>query len=127
MKGEIEPWENPGGNEAGLDLLFYRPFPNRVGVPVYLMQVHKLHEPDLNVWTKIILFAATPSKAIAIPFALLDKEFKQRCNRVNGMLLDRYRLLAAVNHNGKWVPNFLETEIVDWITPRLQTLHRYDA
>ena len=33
MKGEIEPWENPGGNEAGLDLLFYRPFPdNRVGV-----------------------------------------------------------------------------------------------
>ena len=80
-----------------------------------------------NVWTKIILFAATPSKAIAIPFALLDKEFKQRCNRVNGMLLDRYRLLAAVNHNGKWVPNFLETEIVDWITPRLQTLHRYDA
>ena len=98
--------------------LFYRPFPdNRVGVPVYLMQcasgenwVHKLHEPDLNVWTKIILFAATPSKAIAIPFVLLDKEFKQRCNRVNGMLLDRYRLLAAVNHNGKWVPNFLETE-----------------
>ncbi len=135
IKGEIEPWENPGGNEAGLDLLCYRPFSdNRVGVPVYLMQcasgknwIYKLHEPDLNVWTKIILFAAMPRKALAIPFALLDAEFKQRCNRVNGMLFDRYRLLAAVNHNRKWVPDFLETEIVDWITPRLQTLQRYNT
>ena len=135
IKGEIEPWENLSGNEAGLDLLCYRPFPdNRVGVPVYLIQcasgknwIHKLHEPDLNVWTKIILFAATPRKALAIPFALLDEEFKKWCNRVNGMLLDRYRLLTAVNHNRKWVPSSLEAEIVDWVTPRLQTLQRYDG
>ena len=135
IKGEIEPWENPVGNDAGLDILCYRPFPdNRVGIPVYLMQcasgknwVDKLHEPDLNVWTKIILFAAMPRKAFAIPFALLDEEFKQRCNRVNGLLFDRYRLLAAVNHNRKWVPGFLETEIVDWVTPRLQTLQRYNT
>ena len=135
IKGEIEPWENPSGNEAGLDLLCYRPFPdNRAGVPVYLIQcasgknwIHKLHEPDLNVWTKIILFAATPRKALAIPFALLDDEFKQRCNRVDGMLLDRYRLLTAVNYNRKWVPGKLEAEIVDWVTPRLQTLQRYNG
>lgn len=135
IKGEIEFWENPSGNEAGLDLLCYRPFPdNRVGIPVYLMQcasgknwIYKLHEPDLNVWTKIILFAATPRKAFAIPFALLDEEFKKRSNRVDGMLLDRYRLLTAVNHDRKWVPEHLATEIVDWITPRLQTLQRYDG
>ena len=34
------------------------------------------------------------------------------------MLFDRYRLLAAVNHSRKWVPGFLETEIVDWVTPK---------
>ena len=133
-RGDIEPWENPRGKDAGLDLLCYRPFPdNRVGVPVYLMQcasgtnwVSKLHEPDLNVWTKIILFAATPRKAFAIPFALPDKEFKKRCNRVDGMLLDRYRLLAAANHNREWISGSLGQEIIDWVTPRLDTLRRYN-
>lgn len=132
-KGDIEPWENPRGKEAGLDLLCYRPFPdNRVGVPVYLMQcasgknwIDKLHEPDLNIWSKIVLFAATPRKAFAIPFALLDKEFKKRCNRVDGMLLDRYRLLAAANYNKEWISDFLRKEIIDWMCPRVQTLPRY--
>lgn len=134
IKGDIEPWESPDGNDAGLDLLCYRPFPdNRVGIPVYLMQcasgknwIDKLHEPDLNVWTKIIHFAAMPRKAFAIPFALLDDEFRKRCNRINGMLFDRYRILTAVNHDRKWVPSSLETEIVSWITPRLQTLRSYN-
>ena len=55
-KKDIEPWENPDGKDAGLDLLCYRPFPDkRVGIPVYLMQcasgsdwIHKLWQPDLK-------------------------------------------------------------------------------
>ena len=133
-EGNIQPWENPEGNDAGLDLLCYRPFPdNRVGVPVYLMQCasgknwfHKLNEPDLKVWTKMILFVTTPKKAFAIPFALLDEEFREKCNLVDGMLLDRYRLLAAANYNREWVSDSLGQEIIDWVTPRLQTLRRYD-
>ena len=133
IKGDIEPWGNPMGNDAGLDLLCYRPFPdNRVGIPVYLVQCasgkhwnDKLHEPDIKVWTKIILFAATPRKAFAIPFALLDNEFANQCNKVDGMLLDRYRLLAAAKHNAEWVPDLLKGEIIKWITPRLETLQRY--
>ena len=130
--GDVEHWANPGGNEEGLDLLCYRPFPdNRGGVPVYLMQcasgknwIDKLHEPDLNVWTKIILFMEKPRKAFAIPFALLDEEFKRRCNKVGGILLDRYRLLAAANYNKEWVSDSLKDEIIDWVTPRLRTLPR---
>ena len=99
----ITPWENPEGNDAGLDLLCYRPFPdNRAGIPVYLMQCasgknwkFKLKEPDLKTWMKMIDFVAIPRKAFAIPFALPDDEFKSRCNVVDGLLLDRYRLLAA--------------------------------
>ena len=133
-QGDIKPWENPEGNDAGLDLLCYRPFPdNRVGIPVYLVQCasgknwfRKLYEPDLKVWTKMVLFAATPKTAFAIPFALLDDEFKERCNRVDGMLLDRYRLLAAANNNKEWVSDFLREEIIDWMCPRVQTLPRYD-
>ena len=126
----IEPWENPTGNDAGLDLLCYRPFPdNRGGVPAYLMQcasgknwIHKLHTPVLKVWTQMIQFVVTPRKAFSVPFALLDNDFKNRCNRVDGMLLDRYRLLAAANHNKEWVPGSLKDEIIDWVAPRLKTL-----
>lgn len=133
-KGNIKPWENPRGNDAGLDLLCYRPFPDsRIGIPVYLVQCasgknwfRKLYEPDLKVWTKMVLFAATPKTAFAIPFALLDDEFKERCNRVDGMLLDRYRLLAAANYNKEWVSDFLREEIIDWMCPRVETLPRYD-
>ena len=74
--GQIEPWENENTKDAGLDLLFYRPFPDRrVGVPVYLMQcasgenwIDKLHMPNLNTWTKLIVFAAAPKKHL--PFLL---------------------------------------------------------
>ena len=129
-KGEISSWADPDGKDEGLDLLCYRPFPDkRVGVPVYLIQCasgkhwsDKLDEPNLNVWTKIVLFAAKPRKAFAIPFALLEEDFMRTCNQVNGMLLDRYRLLAAARYNGEWVPTCLKTEIIDWIKPRLNAL-----
>ena len=88
--------------------------------------IDKLHEPDLDVWTKIVLFAAKPRKAFAIPFALLEEEFMRRCNQVDGMLLDRYRLLGAGRYNTEWVPDCLKDEIIDWITPRLKTLPCYE-
>lgn len=129
-KKNIAPWENPEGNDAGLDLLCYRPFAdNRVGIPVYLMQcasgknwMYKLNEPNLNTWMKMIDFVATPRKAFAIPFALPNDEFNARCNMVDGMLLDRYRLLAAARYNREWVPTCLKAEIIDWIKPRLNAL-----
>ena len=134
IKGNIEPWANPDRKDGGLDLLCYRPFlDNRGGVPVYLMQCasgkhwsDKLHTPELKVWTKIIEFMAKPRKALAIPFTLIDNEFKAQCNRVDGMLLDRYRILAASNYNIEWVPDSLKEEIINWIAPRLHTLRHYN-
>ncbi len=69
-KGEIVPWSSPMANDAGLDLLCYRPFPdNRVGIPVYLLQCAsgrdwegKLHTPNLRIWTKIVNFTADPKE-----------------------------------------------------------------
>lgn len=134
IKGDIEPWANPDGKDEGLDLVCYRPFTdNRGGFPIYLIQcasgknwIDKIFEPNFRVWTKMILFAGKPGKAFVIPFALPDKEFKNRCNRFGGLLFDRYRLLAAATHNKDWVSDDLNAEIIDWVTPRLQTLPRYD-
>ena len=135
IKGELQPWVHPDKKDGGLDLLLcYQPFlDNRGGIPVYLVQCasgkhwkDKLYTPDLKIWTKIINFMATPRKAFAIPFALPDKEFRARCNQVDGMLLDRYRILAAGNHNTEWISDSLKTAIIDWITPRFQKLRHYD-
>jgi hypothetical protein len=133
-KGDLKTWAKPFAHEAGLDLLCYRPFPDgRVGVPVYLMQCasggdweDKLHTPDLKVWKKIVLFAARPMKAFATPFAFLDDDFRRNCNVVDGMLLDRYRLLAACSSDNDWVSEQLRERIITWANPRITALRRGD-
>lgn len=128
--GSVERWTRPAANEAGLDLLIYQPFnDNRVGIPVYLMQCasgegweDKVHTPVLRIWAKIIDFAASPRKAFAMPFALIDSEFVRICNLVDGMLMDRPRILAAYGAQEAWVSNDLRSEIVDWLHPRVERL-----
>src|SRR5205085_5811090 len=101
--GNVQRWTNNKANEAGLDLLCYKPFiDGRVGVPVFLMQCAsggnwegKLHTPNMQIWKKIVQWASTPKKAFAMPYALPDDEFIEDCNLANGLFLDRYRLLSC--------------------------------
>ena len=118
-------------NEAGLDILCYRPFPDeRTGIPVFLLQCasgahweDKVRTPPLSLWTKIVRFSS-PRKAFAIPFALLDREFSNKSVLVEGMLMDRYRLLSAALHDPDWVPPQLRARLVNWLTPRIKELPR---
>lgn len=133
-KGKIERWSKPTANEAGLDILCYRPFPDgRVGVPVYLLQCAsggdwegKLHTPRLEIWTRLIEFTARPKKAFATPFAFLDDEFIRNCNLVDGMLIDRYRLLSAARYKENWISKELRSRIIDWAAPRIAKLPSRD-
>jgi hypothetical protein len=128
--GRIERWTRRSANEAGLDLLLYRPFPDgRVGIPVFLMQCAsgadwetKLHTPHLGTWSKIVEFAATPKKAFAMPFAMLDDDFPSTCNSVDGLTLDRYRLLAPGRENPAWLSRELRRRIIAWLEPRIGAL-----
>lgn len=128
--GDLAHWTQQKANEAGLDLLCFRPFPDgRVGVPVYMFQCasgadwkKKLKSPDLRVWTKIITFASDPKKAFAMPFALSEKDFTYNTNLVDGLLLDRHRLLSPGLERRDWVPSDLATRLVAWTDPRIQQL-----
>ena len=130
--GNIKRWTSASAKDAELDLLLFRPFSDgRVGIPVYLMQCasganwkDKLRTPCLKTWGKIIEFAATPIKAFAMPFALLDDDFARKCNIVDGMLIDRYRILSATHYKKKWLPPELQRELVDWCKPRIEKLPR---
>jgi hypothetical protein len=128
--GDVPRWAPDSSNEAGLDLLCFRPFHDkRVGIPVYLLQcasgrdwTDKLKTPDLDVWNKIVVFTAKPRRAFAMPFAPPPEEFIQACARVDGMLLDRYRLMSAGRDKDDWLPMDLQKSIVAWLGPRIKKL-----
>ncbi len=118
--------------DAGLDLLLFRPFPDqRGGLPVYLMQcasgqdwATKTNQPNIGLWGKLIDFVTPPQKALAIPFALSDDDFREQSVLVQGLLLDRYRLLAAAKKREGWESSSLKDRIVRWATPRVNQLPR---
>ena len=88
--------------DAGVDLIWHLPFSDgRGGGPTYLCQCasgnnwqHKLSEPNINEWIKIIDFASPPNKAFSVPFSLGERNFRVQSNRFGGLMLDRFRLLA---------------------------------
>ena len=69
---------------------------------------------------------AEKAEAFAMPYALSEREFRQSCNRVNGLLLDRYRLLSAGGDDPNWVSRELQERIVAWLAPRLVRLPHAD-
>ena len=128
--GNVKRWSADSANEAGLDVLCHRPFQDdRAGVPVYLLQCasgrnwdQKLKTPDLAIWTKIVQFTTKPQRAFAMPFALADDDFRYKCVLVEGMLLDRYRLLSAGRSNPDWLSKGLKRDLITWAKPRIKRL-----
>ncbi len=125
--GYVDDYASDQANEAGVDLVWHLPFADsRGGAPVYLAQcasgknwVDKVGKPNINEWTKIIDFAAVPSKAFSLPFSLDDREMRRQSNRAGGLLLDRYRLLAHDVSESKWVPDTLRHDLINWLEPRI--------
>lgn len=130
--GNLRRWTDQDQKDAELDMLCYRPFKDgRVGVPVYLMQCAsggnwegKLHTPRIELWTHIINFASKPKKAFATPFAMTDDVFIRKCMLVDGMLIDRHRILAACGDKKKWLSDKLSKKLIGWTNPRVKTLPR---
>jgi len=132
--GNVPRWTSERQKDAELDMLCYRPFRDgRVGVPVFLMQCAsgvdwktKVNTPQLKVWKRIVEFVAEPKRAFATPFAMDNRRFERQCNLVDGLFLDRYRILAAVIHRKRWIPPDLRSKLVAWSKPRVRALPRRD-
>lgn len=132
-EGELQPWVPEDANEAGLDIVCYRPFADsRPGLPTIFVQCasgkhheHKLGTPNMKEWGKIIRFTAVlPQRSFVTPYVFTDNEFKRVSNKVDGLLLDRVRLLSAGNDGGEWVSADLATNLREWVTPRIAKLER---
>lgn len=113
--------------DAGLDLVLWRPFSDgRIGVPLYLVQCasganweKKRNEPEVDFWRTLIDFAVLPKRALAIPYAISDRDHWISCRRMNGMLFDRFRLLSGGRRQAKWLSTVVTKRIVAWMKPRV--------
>lgn len=128
---EIDLHVDNNANELGLDLLVYRPFgDNQASFPVLMVQCasgknwkSKRHTPDLNIWGKVISFTSAPARGFVVPYAFADEiNFRKLATPVNGVFLDRYRLLGAFNHNQAEVSEDLNNQLLAWITPQLDVI-----
>jgi len=130
LQGDVRAWTPPAAKDAGLDLLCYRPFPDgHVGVPLLMIQCAsgdwnepgKIKTPDIDIWTKIVTFASTPKRAFATHFCFLRDEFRQVAGMVNGVLLDRYRLLGTKAEH-EWASAPLRKKLREWVGARVAKL-----
>lgn len=132
--GNVKRWSKERGKEAGLDLLSFKRFPDgRPGLPAYLWQCAsgkdwdtKLKTPDLRMWGKMVDFTVSPMKGFSMPWAMVEGDFIHNAMLVDGLLLDRHRLLAAGFADRGWLSDELKANLNDWTSARIATLPRLE-
>ncbi|UQY88137.1 hypothetical protein LQE85_02565 [Stenotrophomonas rhizophila] len=116
--------------ELGLDVLLFRNYGDEnASFPIIMMQcasgknwIGKRKTPDLSIWRKIISFNSQPVKGMVIPYAFADdNSFRKESTTVEGIFLDRYRLLSPSGTTA-WVSDELKEEIRNFLAPRVPVL-----
>ncbi len=128
--GDILRWVRRNAKDAGLDILCYRSFEDsRGGIPIFLVQCasgknweRKLSTPDLNVWGNLVQFSSRPKRAFASPFHIVEEEFSMHAGRVQGLVLDRYRLLEPLRTGERFLSRAYSARINRWCRPRVRGL-----
>jgi hypothetical protein len=118
--------------DLGLDLLAFYSFGDmQASSPVLLVQCasgkdwqDKRHTPDTVFWeNKIISFNSRPMRGFAIPFSFAEPlDFRRDAAAVNGVFVDRYRLLKSFTQNNTSVSVPLNTKLTDWMQTRVGQL-----
>lgn len=127
---QVGRWTRPAAKDVGLDVVCEYPFADGAGGrPLYLIQCAtgqnwrtKIGTPNLSVWCKLIDFSNSPIQGFALPFCLDIDDFRQTCCTVNGLMLDRYRL---VDGEPGWESSALAKELIRWTREQVKKLPAY--
>lgn len=118
-------------NEIGLDILAYLEFDDSyAALPVLMIQCasgddwkRKRKTPDLAIWGKIISFISKPTKGFVMPYAFAEPgDFRREATSVEGVFVDRYRLLSPAQAKRAWVSASLNSELVSYVRARVNGL-----
>lgn len=114
-------------NEAGLDILCFRGFGDRNGGFQSLMVQcatgssdweKKRKEPDLAIWRNAVELPVVPTRALALPFALDERRFKESTIIVEGPVLDRFRILEPSKRGMEWLSAEMNDDLFNWCKAR---------
>ncbi|MCC6486911.1 MAG: hypothetical protein IT364_05365 [Candidatus Hydrogenedentes bacterium] len=115
-------------NELGLDLLAYYSYGDvHASLPVLLVQCAsgdnwrtKRHTPDLGLWRTIVSFNSCPVRGMVMPFAYANsQDHRKHTKAVDGVFVDRLRLLGGFLRNATAVSAALDAKLVAWVQPLL--------
>jgi hypothetical protein len=128
--GNLDDWAPEKGKDGELDVACVFEFPDARGSHmVYLTQCasgknwpSKLHTPRLEMWQKLIDFTVQPARCFTMPYALSDRQFRTNALTVQGLFLDRLRLLVPGRDNRTWLPQELSRQIEHWVATRVESL-----
>lgn len=134
IPGAVKTWISAYAKDEGLDLVCTKPFnDDQGGRPAFFIQCAsgsnwsgKIHTPDPEVWRRVIDFTTIPQRGMSMPFALSETDFKRFAGRVNGVMLDRFRLSTpAYEGDTDWLTAELKKEILAWMRRRVGKLPVY--
>ena len=132
--GNLARWLSDDAQDGGLDVLAWLPFNDERPDQLFLlMQVksgrdweESLDQPSLRFWGKMLDFSSPPYKGLAMPFEIDDTTFSRKSNTLEGLLLNRSRLLAPAP-SGQLPPDkVLRRRIVTWLAPKFKGMPRID-
>ena len=117
-------------NEAGCDIVSHWEYADRwLGRPIVLAQCasgsdyqQKLGTPDIDRWRGFITFSTIPLRGFCTPKAFNPKDFRQVSGKVNGVLIDRFRLLEPFASGESNLSDPLKNRILEWLGPRVLNL-----
>jgi hypothetical protein len=130
---ELDLHVDSKANELGLDLLGYCSFSDsHASLPVLLIQCasgrnwkSKRQTPDIEVWRSMVSFNSNPVRGFAIPFAFAEaNDFRKHSKSVNGVFIDRCRLLGAFPRKSTSVSPDLDRRLSSWVNTCLSTIPR---
>jgi hypothetical protein len=134
---QLDKWADEHAKDGGLDIVCHLPFPDRwSGRPLLYVQCasgedwkDKRATPNLSLWQKLLDTATHPRRGIAIPFALLNDDFRRAANYDDlSLLLDRHRLCAPQSGiEEDWLSPGLAADLNAWTGARITDLSLADA
>lgn len=122
--------------EAGVDLVCHRGFEDGLrSMPILLVQCasgknyhNKASTPDVDLWGNIIPSTSRFVRTLTIPFAYHDREeFGRVARKVQGVLIERLRLVGVGKREEEWLPQCLREDLRNWLEPRVAALVDWDG
>lgn len=129
--GDLKRWTSSAVNDAKLDALCYRSFPDQRGnFPAFFVQCasganleEKLHEPDLEHWKQLVRLvpSSLPRRAVATPNVVPRLKFDRYANTSEGLLIDRLRI-ASAGPETTWLKADMQKRLSSWLNPYVKKL-----